>query len=69
MVAQAQAAPCDLVDGHPGKVVTVVDGDTLELEDGRIVNGFMCEAAVLPTATDISEFGGWRAYVSRKQAD
>lgn len=41
----------------------------VELEDGRIVNGFMCEAAVLPTATDISEFGGWRAYVSREQAD
>lgn len=48
MVAQAQAAPCDLVDGHPGKVVAVVDGDTLELEGGRIVRLVALQAPKLP---------------------
>ncbi len=36
---------------------------TLELEDGRLVKGFICEPAGLEGATHISEFGGWRAYI------
>ncbi|MDB2449080.1 allophanate hydrolase [bacterium] len=36
----------------------------LELADGRWVSGFICETAGLDGATDISEFGGWRAYLS-----
>ena len=36
---------------------------SIELEDGRWVHGFICEAAGLQGAQDISHFGGWRAYV------
>jgi len=37
---------------------------TLELSDGRSVQGFVCEArAVQDGALDISHFGGWRAYM------
>jgi allophanate hydrolase len=36
----------------------------IELADGRQVTGFLCEAAALADAPDITEFGGWRAYVS-----
>jgi allophanate hydrolase len=36
---------------------------TLELEDGRKVQGFLCESHALLNATDISHYGGWRAYV------
>lgn len=36
---------------------------TLELVDGRKVKGFICEPEAVSSATDISHFGGWRAYI------
>lgn len=36
---------------------------TIELEDGSWVKGFLCEPYALAGATDISIFGGWRAYL------
>ena len=42
----------------------------LELEDGRWVKGFLCEAHATEGATDITHFGGWRAYLaSRNQVE
>jgi allophanate hydrolase len=38
---------------------------SLELADGRWVKGFICEPAAIAGATDISAFGGWRAYLQR----
>lgn len=40
----------------------------IELEDGEIVPGFLCEAHALERATDITRWGGWRAYSSRQPA-
>ncbi|MCQ4103663.1 allophanate hydrolase [Erwinia persicina] len=40
---------------------------TLELADGRSVKGFICEPAALTQATDITEFGGWRRWLSREE--
>ncbi|WP_281683808.1 allophanate hydrolase [Thalassobaculum salexigens] len=37
---------------------------TVTLADGGTVNGFICESAGLEGATDITEFGGWRAYLA-----
>lgn len=37
----------------------------VELADGSHVPGFLCEPAALESATDITAFGGWRAYVHR----
>ena len=37
---------------------------TVALEDGSTVNGFICEAAGLTGAIDITEFGGWRAFLA-----
>ncbi len=37
---------------------------TLELADGRQVKGFICEPRGLEGARDITEFGGWRAYLA-----
>ncbi len=34
----------------------------VELADGRRVSGFLCEAAAVVDAPDITAFGGWRAY-------
>ena len=39
----------------------------VELADGRWVKGFVCEPWALEGATDISEFGGWRAYLASLQ--
>ncbi|MEQ8710105.1 MAG: thermonuclease family protein [Rhodospirillales bacterium] len=48
MAVQAQAASCDLADGHPGRVVAITDGDTLELDDGRVVRLVALQAPKLP---------------------
>lgn len=38
-------------------------GDVL-LEDNSIVKGFIGEAYAVAAAPDITEFGGWRAYLA-----
>lgn len=37
---------------------------TLALADGTRVKGFLCEAIATDDARDISDFGGWRAFVA-----
>ena len=37
---------------------------SIELADGRVVHGFLCEAHALAQAPDVSRFGGWRAYLA-----
>lgn len=37
---------------------------TVELEDGESVKGFVCEAHATLKARDITELGGWRAYLA-----
>jgi allophanate hydrolase len=37
----------------------------VELADGTWVPGFTCERYALDNATDITSFGGWRAYLTR----
>ncbi|MFI4980302.1 MAG: allophanate hydrolase [Nevskiales bacterium] len=41
---------------------------TLELADGRLVKGFICEAWAVQGASDITGFGGWRAYIASLRA-
>jgi len=36
---------------------------SVQLADGRHVHGFICEPWALATATDVTQHGGWRAYV------
>jgi allophanate hydrolase len=36
----------------------------IRLEDGSEVTGFLCEAHAVEGARDISEFGGWRAWLA-----
>lgn len=36
---------------------------TIELADGSKVQGFLCESYATQGATDITSFGGWRAYL------
>ena len=41
---------------------------SIELADGRWVKGFICEPHVLRGARDISQHGGWRAYLQAQGA-
>jgi allophanate hydrolase len=41
---------------------------SLTLADGSSVHGFVCEALALEGARDITEFGGWRAYLASLKA-
>lgn len=38
---------------------------SLTLEDGRKVKGFICESYALADATDITAWGGWKAWLAR----
>ena len=40
----------------------------MQLADGSWVKGFICEGYGIDDATDISHFGGWRAYIKSLQA-
>jgi allophanate hydrolase len=40
---------------------------TLQLADGTSEQGFLCEPLALEGATNISHFGGWRAYIASLQ--
>ncbi|XTZ40200.1 allophanate hydrolase [Salmonella enterica] len=42
---------------------------SLELGDGRWVKGFICEPAALETATDITEFKGWRHWLAHRESN
>ena len=39
---------------------------TVALDAGRAVKGFLCEAAALAGATDITAHGGWRAWLASR---
>jgi allophanate hydrolase len=58
---------------HFGKFVAGVPAPlvigTITLADGRSVKGFLCEPIALAEATDITQFGGWRAYLAANAAD
>jgi allophanate hydrolase len=41
----------------------------VRLCDDRVVVGFLCSAAQVPRAPDITSIGGWRAYVERSTPD
>jgi allophanate hydrolase len=35
----------------------------IRLQDGRLVSGFLCEAHAIAGATEVTAYGGWRAFV------
>ena len=39
---------------------------TITLEDGSTVQSFLCEAAAIADARDITALGGWRAFLAGK---
>lgn len=61
----------DLPLQHFGSFVALIPAPlgigTLTLHDGREVKGFICEGVAIKEATDITHFGGWRAYIKSLQ--
>jgi allophanate hydrolase len=55
-----------------GAFVQLVPGPlcigTLRLEDCSMVQGFLCESSALQDARDITDFGGWRAWLAHQAA-
>jgi len=49
------------VDGIPAPLGI----GTVELEDGEQVKGFVCEPYATRGAQDVSDLGGWRAYLQK----
>ncbi|WPZ34575.1 allophanate hydrolase [Thalassobaculum sp. OXR-137] len=58
------ALPLDRFGAFMAGIPAPLGIGTVTLADGRTVNGFICEVAGLQGATDITEFGGWRAYLA-----
>jgi allophanate hydrolase len=58
----------DIPSGHFGAFTAEIPPPlgmgTVELADGRLVRGFICESAGLAGAEDITLFGGWRTYLA-----
>jgi allophanate hydrolase len=56
--------PLDRFGSFVAEIPAPLGIGSLELEDGRIVKGFICEPIGLQGARDITAFGGWRAYLA-----
>jgi len=54
--------PADAVGSFLALIPPPLGLGSVQLADGSWVKGFICEGAALADATDISAFGGWRAY-------
>jgi len=51
----------DFMSGIPAPLTI----GSVEIEDGTLVKGFLCETAGIRSAEDISALGGWRRYLAR----
>ena len=63
---EVYALPTECVGGFLDGVTAPLAIGQLDLADGRTVHGFVCEPFAFDTAEDITEFGGWRAYVGAR---
>jgi len=58
---------------HYGKLVVAVPAPlcigTLDLQDSRAVQGFLCESYATEQALDITSLGGWRNYLASQHGD
>jgi len=55
--------PRDQVGGFLATVAAPLAIGQVRLSDGQVVHGFVCEPVGLDDALDITDFGGWRAYL------
>ena len=58
--------PADAFGRFVAKIPAPLGIGKLTLDDGSSVSGFLCEAHALAGATEITQFGGWRAYLASR---
>ena len=63
IIVEVWDIPLAAIGGLLAKIPPPLGLGNLELADGRWVKGFICEPSGLIGATDISTYGGWRAYI------
>lgn len=64
IVVELWDVPTDSFGSFVALIPSPLGIGTLTLVDGREVKGFICEGFALEGATNITEFGGWRAYIA-----
>jgi allophanate hydrolase len=62
------AMPADTVGSFLAAIPPPLALGTVRLVDGSEVKGFLCEPAGIEGAREITEFGGWRAYLAHSSA-
>lgn len=55
--------PLDAFGSFVAMIPSPLGIGTLRLADGSTVKGFLCEPVAVASATEITELGGWRAYL------
>jgi len=56
--------PLDQVGMFLSQIPAPLGLGSIKLQSGKVVKGFICEPIGIEDAKDISEFGGWRGYLS-----
>jgi allophanate hydrolase len=56
--------PLDQVGMFLSQIPAPLGLGSIKLESGKVIKGFICEPIGIQDAKDISEFGGWRGYLS-----
>jgi allophanate hydrolase len=58
--------PVAAVGGFLARIAPPLGLGTIRLEDGSDVAGFLCEAHAAASARDITDYGGWRAWIAAR---
>ena len=58
--------PLDLFGDFVSLIPSPLGIGNIDLIDGEVVKGFICEPFILSNAEDITKFGGWRYYLENK---
>jgi allophanate hydrolase len=65
IVGELWDVPEGLLSGFLAALPTPMALGQVQLDDGRSVVGFQCEAVAVEGALDVTSHGGWRAYLGR----
>lgn len=66
IVVEVWALPRGQVADFLAEIPAPLGLGTLTLADGSTVTGFICEPRALAGALDVTDFGGWRAYITAR---
>jgi allophanate hydrolase len=67
IAGELYALPADAVAGLAALARAPIRLGRVRLEDGREVHGYLCDPAAGADARDISDLGGWRAFLAAGQ--